>query len=196
MTQPEVRSADRILLSALDLFSHKGYDATSVREICEAARITKPTLYHFYKSKDGLYRALVEGTLQEFRRRLVAELDVPGTAEERLKRVARLYFAQARGHRQLMRFLFALIHNPPATAPPTDFVQFYEEVVGRIAVCLEEAVARGELSEGRTDLRMLVLMGALGESLCGYVLTGRPELTTELADSLVETILGSWHPRR
>jgi TetR/AcrR family transcriptional regulator len=196
MTQPEVRSADRILLSALDLFSHKGYDATSVREICEAARITKPTLYHFYKSKDGLYRALVEGTLQEFRRRLVAELDVPGTAEERLKRVARLYFAQARGHRQLMRFLFALIHNPPATAPPTDFVQFYEEVVGRIAACLEEAVARGELSAGRTDLRMLVLMGALGESLCGYVLTGRPELTTELADSLVETILGSWHPRR
>jgi TetR/AcrR family transcriptional regulator len=196
MTQPEVRSADRILLSALDLFSHKGYDATSVREICEAARITKPTLYHFYKSKDGLYRALVEGTLQEFKRRLVAELDVPGTAAERLKRVARLYFAQARGHRQLMRFLFALIHNPPATAPPTDFVQFYEEVVGRIAVCLEEAVARGELSEGRTDLRMLVLMGALGESLCGYVLTGRPELTTELADSLVETILGSWHPRR
>ncbi|HEY7512432.1 MAG TPA: TetR/AcrR family transcriptional regulator [Vicinamibacteria bacterium] len=196
MTQPEVRSADRILLSALDLFSHKGYDATSVREICEAARITKPTLYHFYKSKDGLYRALVEGTLQEFKRRLVAELDVPGTAAERLKRVARLYFAQARGHRQLMRFLFALIHNPPATAPPTDFVQFYEEVVGRIAVCLEEAVARGELSGGRTDLRMLVLMGALGESLCGYVLTGRPELTTELADSLVETILGSWHPRR
>jgi TetR/AcrR family transcriptional regulator len=196
MTQPEVRSADRILLSALDLFSHKGYDATSVREICEAARITKPTLYHFYKSKDGLYRALVEGTLQEFKRRLVAELDVPGTAAERLKRVARLYFAQARGHRQLMRFLFALIHNPPATAPPTDFVQFYEEVVGRIAACLEEAVARGELSAGRTDLRMLVLMGALGESLCGYVLTGRPELTTELADSLVETILGSWHPRR
>jgi hypothetical protein len=95
-----------------------------------------------------------------------------------------------------MRFLFALIHNPPATAPPTDFVQFYEEVVGRIAACLEEAVARGELSAGRTDLRMLVLMGALGESLCGYVLTGRPELTTELADSLVETILGSWHPRR
>ena len=195
MTQTEVRSADRILRSALDLFSHKGYDATSVREICEAARITKPTLYHFYKSKDGLYRALVEGTLVEFRRALVAELDAPGTATERLKRVARLYFAQARGHRQLMRFIFALIHNPPATAPPTDFVQFYEELVGRIAGLVEEAVGRGELAEGRTDLRMLVLMGALGESLCGYVLTGRPELTPELADSLVETILGSWYPR-
>src|SRR5688572_26589245 len=124
----EVRSAERILRSALDLFAKKGYDATSVREICEAARITKPTLYHFYKSKDGLYRALVEGTLQEFERGLVAELEMPGTTVERLQRVARLYFAQARGHRQLMRFLFALIHNPAATAPPTDFVLFYEGV--------------------------------------------------------------------
>ena len=46
MSVQEVRSADRILQSALDLFSNKGYDATSVREICEAAGITKSTLYH------------------------------------------------------------------------------------------------------------------------------------------------------
>jgi hypothetical protein len=41
---------------------------------------------------------------------------------------------------------------------------------------------------------MLVLMGALGEALCGYVLTGRPELTPDLADALLDTILGSWYP--
>ena len=194
MALQEVRSSDRILQSALELFSNKGYDATSVREICEAAGITKPTLYHFYKSKDGVYRALVDGALDEFRRGVFAALEVPGTTAERLTRVARLYFAQARGRRQLMRFLFALIHNPPASAPPTDFIHFYEELVGRIAACVEEGVDRGELGAGPTDLRMLVLMGSLGEALCGYVLTGRPELTDALADALVETILGSWYP--
>jgi AcrR family transcriptional regulator len=195
MAVQEVRSSDRILQSALALFSNKGYDATSVREICEAARITKPTLYHFYKSKDGVYRALVEGALQEFRRELFEELEAPGTTTERLRRVARRYFAQARGHRQLMRFIFALVHNPPATAPPTDFIRFYEDLVGRIAECVEEGVRKGEIGEGPTDLRMLVLMGSLGEALCGYVLTGRPELTAELADALVATILGSWYAR-
>jgi hypothetical protein len=40
---------------------------------------------------------------------------------------------------------------------------------------------------------MIVLMGSLGEALCGYVLTGRPELTSSLADALVDTILGSWY---
>lgn len=195
MAVQEVRSSDRILQSALDLFSSKGYDATSVREICAAAGITKPTLYHFYKSKDGVYRALVDGSLQEFRRTLVAEIEAPGTTADVLKRVARLYFAQARSHRQLMRFIFGLIHNPAATAPPTDFIQFYEELVGRIAARMEEGVALGELAAGATDLRMLVLMGSLGEALCGYVLTGRPELAPSLADALVDTILESWYPR-
>ncbi len=50
----QATSAERILSTALDLFAVKGYDATAVREICEAAGITKPTLYHFFGSKDGV----------------------------------------------------------------------------------------------------------------------------------------------
>ena len=195
MNLQPTRSSERILQSALDLFTRKGYDATSVREICEAAHITKPTLYHFYKSKDGVYNALVDDVLVEFRRTLLATLEAPGTTAERLKRVARAYFASARGHRQLMRFIFALIHNPPASAPRTDFVRYYEELVGCIAARVDEGVAQGELAPGPTDLRMLVLMGSLGEAMCGYVLTGRPELTEALADDLVDMILGSWYPR-
>ena len=60
-------SAGRILSTALDLFAVKGYDATAVREICEAAGITKPTLYHFFGSKDGVFQALVTGAFDEFR---------------------------------------------------------------------------------------------------------------------------------
>ena len=47
---------------------------------------------------------------------------------------------------------------------------------------------------GSSEIRMLVLMGALGESLCGYLITGRPDLTPALADSLVDTILTGWRP--
>src|SRR4026208_351260 len=109
-----VRNNDRILKSALELFSDKGYEATSVREICEAAGITKPTLYHFYGSKEGVYRALVEGVLERFRAELLDQLAQPGPVAQRLQHVARQYFAAARGQRDLMRFLFSIVHNPPA----------------------------------------------------------------------------------
>ena len=194
MATPEIRSNDRILKEALELFSTKGYEATSVREICLAAGITKPTLYHFYGSKEGVYRALVDGTLEAFQRDLVRDLASSRSVIERLRQVARGYFESARQHRELMRFIFSLIHSPVSSAPLTDFPRFYERIVALIAKCVDEGVARGELGPGPTDVRMLIFMGALGECLCGNVLTGTPELTPELADALVDTLLRGWHP--
>jgi len=187
-------SADRILLSALELFSAKGYDAASVREICEAAGITKPTLYHFYGSKEGVYRALVDGALEDFRRQVTRALATPGSAHLRLQRVARAYFENARARRDLVRFIFGLIHNPPSSAPVTDFPRFYDEVVGGIAAEVEAGVRRGEFVDGRTDLRMLIYMGALGEALCGYMIVGRPVLSPALADALVDAVTLGWRP--
>src|SRR5262245_46877710 len=195
MSSVEPRSPDRILNKALELFAAKGYDATSVREICEAAEITKPTLYHFYGSKEGVYQALVEGALQEYKQRLVGQVEAPGAPRERLKAIARDYFAFARERRELVRFLFALIHNPPSSAPVTDFPRFYEGVVALVSGVVERGIAEGALRPGPTDVRMLVFMGALGESLCGYLIAGKPELTPELADRLVDTIVEGWTNR-
>ncbi len=188
----EPTSAQRILREALTLFSARGYDAASVREICQAAGITKPTLYHFYGSKEGVYRALVEGALTRFQGSVAQNLETPGPLAERLKRMARAYLAQAREEPELMRFVLRLIHNPPVTAPVTDFPKFYEETVGLVARTVDEAVARGELLPGPSDIRMLVLMGSLAEAFCGFLLAGRPELTPELADALVDAVLHGW----
>src|SRR4051812_24387581 len=91
----QATSAERILSTALDLFAVKGYDATAVREICEAAGITKPTLYHFYGSKDGVLRALVSSGFQRFRSLVDSAMATPGSFRERLKIVARRIFASA-----------------------------------------------------------------------------------------------------
>jgi AcrR family transcriptional regulator len=194
MASVEVPSAERILNKALELFSKKGYDATSVREICEAADITKPTLYHFYGSKEGVYRSLVEGALEGFRQRLESQIQSPGTPVERLERVARGYFEIAREHSEFMRFLFGLIHNPPSSAPRTDFPSYYERVVSLISRVVEEGIADETFAPGPIDMRMLVFMGALGEAVCGSLIVGRPDLTPELADTLVATILRGWSP--
>lgn len=187
-------SQNRILNKALELFSSKGYEATSVREICEASGLTKPTLYHFFGSKEGVYRALVEGALSEVHTDLLAELAGPGDSHQRLRGMARRYLAYAQERRDLARFLMALIHNP-GSAPPTDFAGFYRQLLGGVARCLDEGVARGELQPGRTDVRLINLMGSLGEALCGCLILGEPRLTPELADALVDSLLDGWAAR-
>jgi AcrR family transcriptional regulator len=196
MTDVAVRSHDRILLRALGLFSEKGYDATSVREICEAAGVTKPTLYHFYGSKEGVYRAIVEGALDRFRVDLVRALHDEGPLRERLLRMAQAYFDSATKDPDLARFILALIHNPPRSAPATDFLGVYRTLLDGFSAVMEAAVARGEIAPGPTDVRLLVFMGALGEAVHGHLLVGQPSLTPTLATLLVDTVLWGWTPAR
>jgi AcrR family transcriptional regulator len=44
--------------AALGLFARRGYDAVGVQEIAESAGVAKPTLYHFFGSKQGLLEAI------------------------------------------------------------------------------------------------------------------------------------------
>ena len=79
------------------------------------------------------------------------------------------------------------------TAPKTaDCTQFYEGVVSALAVAADEAVKQGEISPGPTNVRMLILMGAIGEAATGYVISGRPKLTPALADGLIDAIFDGW----
>ena len=187
-----LRSNDRILKKALELFSEKGYDATSVREICEAAGITKPTLYHFYGSKEGVYRAIVEGALVRFQSDVVRSLDSAGSLRDRLVRMAQTYAEGTLREPDLARFLMALIHNSPRSAPATDVAGFYQGILDALAAALDRAVAAGELRSGRTDVRLLVFMGALGEAMHGHLLVGQPDLTPALAETLVDAVLEAW----
>ena len=190
----QATSAERILSTALDLFAIKGYDATAVREICEAAGITKPTLYHFYGSKDGVLRALVNTGFDQFRAIVNAAMATPGSFADRVKILARAVFESASRKPLFWRFIHSVIWAPPGTALPQteSCTEFYDGVVGVLAAAAEEAVTRGEIAPGPTGVRMLILMGAISEAATGYVIAGKPELTPELADEIVDTIVDGW----
>jgi AcrR family transcriptional regulator len=184
-------SANRILETALDLFASHGYDATSVQAICDAARITKPTLYHFYGSKEGVYSALIATAMERVQRSLFAALAQDGPLVERLKCVVRDLFADATANPKLWRFLTTSVWTA-GTAPVAIAHCNYEEYSTLIGSALEAAVQRGELMPGPTEVRVLVAKGAVGEAMDSFVLFDKPKLTPELADQLVDAVFGGW----
>ena len=60
--EPEVRK-NEILDIANSLFSHKGYDHTSISDILEQAGIAKGTLYYHFKSKEEIMNAIIDRIL-------------------------------------------------------------------------------------------------------------------------------------
>lgn len=55
-----------ILLVALDLFSERGFDGTSIRDIARAVGIRESALYKHYASKQAIFDALFEGMKQRY----------------------------------------------------------------------------------------------------------------------------------
>ncbi|MCO4760372.1 MAG: TetR/AcrR family transcriptional regulator [Myxococcales bacterium] len=76
---PSADTRERVLLEAAKLFADRGFDAPSVREICDAAGVSKPTLYYYFESRDGLVDAVVAMLYTDFQT-LVAELFDPASA--------------------------------------------------------------------------------------------------------------------
>ncbi|MDB6126056.1 MAG: transcriptional regulator, TetR family [Pedosphaera sp.] len=97
----------QILAAALSKFASRGYAGTSVQDIVDAARVTKPTLYYYFANKVGLYQALVDSAHDE-RYRLMQEAVKRGhTLKEQLVEILTALFDYALGHRELMRVAFA-----------------------------------------------------------------------------------------
>jgi AcrR family transcriptional regulator len=57
---PPQETRDKILYSALEIFSEKGYNTSSISEICKKAEITKGALYWHFKDKLDLYQQLID----------------------------------------------------------------------------------------------------------------------------------------
>lgn len=85
-------NAEQILQSAVKLFSRKGYDATSTREIMEAAGVTKPMLYYYFGSKEGLCQTALTRFSDHFFACLKAEIDKPRPPRDTLVEVVWLHF--------------------------------------------------------------------------------------------------------
>jgi AcrR family transcriptional regulator len=71
-----------ILAAARDVFAEDGYDAAGVRDIIRRTDLASGTFYNYFPDKDAIFRALVEETGAEARRRVRAARRRAGTAQE------------------------------------------------------------------------------------------------------------------
>jgi len=55
---------EQILEASLEEFSQKGYSGTKISDIVKRAGISQGLLYHYYKSKDELYLAVIEKSIE------------------------------------------------------------------------------------------------------------------------------------
>jgi len=137
----------RLLDAALPLFSTKGYAATSVRELVEAAGVTKPVLYYYFKNKEGLYLALMGDALGSFYQVAEQALAAPGSVCERICGYCTALLDIFVARLDLARLIYAIFYGPPQGAPHIDFEASFSTMLAHMEQLVSEGISTGEFKQ-------------------------------------------------
>jgi AcrR family transcriptional regulator len=155
----ETRS--HILDVAGELFAERGYDATSVADICARAGVTKGAFYHHFASKQTVFLELRDRWLGPLEAQLTLPRDDDVTLPQLLQQVAdmaqQVFVAEGEEQRQqiFLELLSAARHDPtilPALLTP---MQKYRE---RFAQLIGAGIKEGTLRKVDRELVAQVLV--------------------------------------
>ncbi len=175
---------EQIVQAALSLYERKGIDRTSVKDMTDAAGITRSLFYHYFNSKEDVTSAVldryVEGFAEEIRRwnEGRTEGDVAGALRDGVKLVRALLF-----ERDAFRMLLLKDENASL------YLRFAERSAQVIARYLSDETAADYARLHRIEIKRLYeSFYLLVFGLIGY-LRQNPSATDEvIADLIADTL--------
>ena len=164
-----------------ELFSQRGYEATSIEEVAARADVSKPVVYEHFGGKEGIYAVVVDREVQALTAALSGALDEGGHPKVLLERTALALLTYIETSEDGFRILVR--DSPVAQATGT-----FSSLIGDVATQVEHLLADQFKSRGLDPkvapiyAQMLVGMVALTGQ---YWLDARSPKKSEVAAHLV-----------
>jgi AcrR family transcriptional regulator len=179
----------QIFLTAARLFAEKGYNGVSMREISEQSNVSKPTIYYYFGSKEGIFRELLETGMKygvDFSRK-IAESEFP--AKEKLVKILQNQFKLSCVHPEFSKFfmmVFLTSENIPFAEDFKRHVRAHKKLLVNI---FKEGIQSGEFGAGANpELATEIFVAVTGHFISLQIKSKRKILTDRLAEEIVELL--------
>ena len=172
MQQRSEETISQIMAAAIHLFSHSGYDAASVADICAKAGVSKGAFYHHFPSKQALFLAIVDQWLQGIDTRLFSSRGKNESVPQSITRMAKtlgFVFQEASG--QLPMFMEFMVQASRDQAVWDATIAPYRRYQQQFASLLEQGKTEGSIKP-EVDIQAVswsLLSLAIGILLQGIV---------------------------
>jgi AcrR family transcriptional regulator len=134
-----------ILDAARQVFAEQGFHAARMSDIAHAAGVSQGTLYHYFRSKDDLFMALLFPWAERLAEAVKGLPESPSDATDKMWAMSRLATAFFQADEELMPVLVEFwayaLRNPEANEGFRDLFQAMQE---SYACIIEEGIASGE----------------------------------------------------
>ncbi|MEM7437406.1 MAG: TetR/AcrR family transcriptional regulator [Myxococcota bacterium] len=118
----------QLIQVAREVFAERGYEATTVEQIAERAKISKPIVYEHFGGKEGIYAVVVDREM-EYVSRIIAEALSAGSPRASAEQAALAFLEWVRDN---PHGFAVLTHDAPPTLDRGGFSSLLNEVADRV----------------------------------------------------------------
>ncbi len=148
-------SRRRLLEAGVAVFSERGLDGGSVSMIAARAGINRRMLYHYFGSKEGLYRAALRHVYEQLSSAEVALADILLPVEELLERLIRAEYAFLASHPQHVRLLTWENLRRGKSAPEANLASFKAPILEALRIALDRGQREGRFRADADEKQLL-----------------------------------------
>lgn len=149
-------------------FFKKGYAATSINTIIDAADVTKPTVYYHFKNKEGLFAALVEQAYDQCFEQRRRAIDENAAVTEQIFQVINADFDFCLSQPELLRFVLSMTFTLPEEHG-IDFKSKHLRDYEFFHALIERGIRSGELICRDTMSAALALQGIVAVNIMSFL---------------------------
>jgi AcrR family transcriptional regulator len=153
---------DEILRAALGVFARRGFEATRIADIAEAANMSHGLIYRYFPSKEAAFVALVERAVQGGSE--LTEQALAGKASPR-DRLATVIQQMLEGIRTDPEYPLIIVHAYAAGTVPAEAARLLDDYGKRthrnIAGLIRQAQAAGEVRSADADELATLILAAI-----------------------------------
>jgi TetR/AcrR family transcriptional regulator, cholesterol catabolism regulator len=180
------RRRQRAVCQAAKVFAKRGYDQTTMQELASSMGLATGALYHYFRAKEQLLRAICDQLMEPLleRARALAALEAP--PREQLRALVRLWVAHVVEHRDHM-LVFQQERHVIETGSAWRGVRTSRKEFERLVAELLEKSLTADGQHSR--LALLALLGMVNHTAQWYRPRG-PLSPEQIADGYVDLVLG------
>jgi TetR/AcrR family fatty acid metabolism transcriptional regulator len=185
----------RILDAAIDVIAEKGFHSSRVSDIADRAGVADGTVYLYFKSKEQILMAALDGAFESFYRRAKEELASSTGAPAKLRTLARLHLRSLSQHRSLAVVLQTELRQSAkflAEFSHRELKGYFDLIREIIREGQEAGTVRREVPD---KIAAACFFGALDEMVTSWVLSSREWDLAAAADPVVDLILSGMETR-
>lgn len=189
MSVDEKITKETIFKTAARLFAKKGYNGVSMREISEMSNVSKPTIYYYFGSKDGIYEQLMDTGIDHIQHMLEEVSEMPISAKEKLTQITKRVFKETGENPDYIKLFISMSQASGDSAVSDKCRRHVEETSELVKQIIRDGVQTGEFGAGASpELAAEIFGGVIMNFVWKQLASKEKILSDQLAENIIELL--------